>query len=459
MVGPIGRLLIVSLTLAPWLNAQERPLAFVDVNVVSMDKEQILPPQTVVVVSGRIAQVGPSSSVKVPRGALKIEGRGKFLMPGLADMHVHFMRPVPPSGPQPLDPQTGIIGSASSNYQQENQALALLFVANGITSVRNMWGHPEVDALKDRILRGELIGPFVYSTGPLTDGVPPMWAGSRTVTTQAEAEQAVKSDRDHGYVGVKVYSLLSLHAYHYIVDAAAKEGIPVVGHVPDSVGLNGAIEAHQASVEHLTGFEEALESAELSARADSNQSLLELAARIKAAGMWNCPTIVLAQIMSADPAHWVTQRSFAPPGLIERYERSYPYQPGQMTDPKILSFRLAAVRALHDVGAGLLAGTDAYKPNVIPGFSLYEELGYFVQAGLSPYDAIRAATSDAARFLHQENEFGVVAVGRRADLLLLTANPLLNVQNLQKRVGVMLRGRWMPEVELQEHLKNLRDRN
>ena len=119
------------------------------------------------------------------------------------------------------------------------------------------------------------------------------------------------------------------------------------------------------------------------------------------------------------------------------------------------AFSLAVVRALHSEGAGLLLGTDTYKPNVIPGFSLHEELGYFVKAGLSPYDAIRAGTSDAARFLHRENEFGTVCVGRRADLLLLAANPLESVGNVAKRVGLMLRGDWLSEGELQIKLKQL----
>jgi hypothetical protein len=183
------------------------------------------------------------------------------------------------------------------------------------------------------------------------------------------------------------------------------------------------------------------------ARADVNK-LPAAAKLVKAAGVWTCPTVVYVQTDAANDI-WVSERSFVPSELVERYEK------GKL--PPLVSsseaFALAVVRALHSEGAGLLLGTDTYKPNVIPGFSLHEELTYFVKAGLSPYDAIRAGTSDAARFLHRENEFGTVAVGQRADLLLLTANPLESVGNVAKRVGLMLRGDWLSEGELQIKLK------
>lgn len=138
-----------------------------------------------------------------------------------------------------------------------------------------------------------------------------------------------------------------------------------------------------------------------------------------------------------------------PPDVVSRYEKGKLPLPGSSSE----EFALALVRALHSKHAGLLLGTDAYKPNIIPGFAVHEELKYFVKAGLSPYDAIRAGTSDAARFLHREGEFGTVAVGLRADLLLVTDNPLDDVGNVAKRSGVMLRGIWMPEEELQHKLK------
>ena len=185
------------------------------------------------------------------------------------------------------------------------------------------------------------------------------------------------------------------------------------------------------------------------ARADLNK-LPTIAEAVAAAGSWTCPTIVQIQ-WDADPRAWEKERRFVPQGVVERYEGQMKVPPlGPAAEP----FALALVRALHAKGAGLLLGTDAYKRNVLPGLSLLEELRYFVKAGLSPYEAIKAGTSDAARFLNQENEFGTVAVGRRADLILLSANPLDDVRNVTKRTGVMVRGQWLSEDKLQRCLRD-----
>jgi hypothetical protein len=189
---------------------------------------------------------------------------------------------------------------------------------------------------------------------------------------------------------------------------------------------------------------------EILARADLNK-LPTIAEAVAAAGSWTCPTIVQIQ-WDADPKAWERERSLVPRGVVERYEGQMKGPPfGPAAEP----FALALVRALHAKGAPLLLGTDAYKRNVMPGFSLLEELKYFVKAGLSPYEAIKAGTSDAARFLNQENEFGTVAVGRRADLILLSANPLDDVDNVTKRTGVMLRGEWLTEEKLQRRLRDV----
>lgn len=423
------------------------PTAFVNVNVVPMDREIVLSHQTVVIEDGRIVALGPAQSIKIPGGSQRIDGTNRYLMPGLVDMHVHFIRPAIQGKPQK---------SSAATYAKENEQLALLFVANGVTTVRNMWGHPEILRLNDHILRGDILGPTIYSVGPITDGDPPVNAGSRVVTTEQEAQEAVREDKELGYIAIKVYNNLSVSAYRAIVAAAAKEHLSVVGHVPKAVGLTGALESHQASIEHFSSFPRAvspdgvpqstLSLNDALSRADLSK-LPAMAEAVKAVGSWTCPTVVQVQWDAARDS-WEKQRSFVPSDIVKRYDGNVPPL-AQSAE----GFALALVRALHSKGAELLLGTDAYKPNVIPGFSLHEELGYFFKAGLSPYDAIRAGTSDAARFLHQENEFGTVAVGRRADLVLLTANPLQDVGNVAKRVGVMLRGKWLVEEDLQDRLK------
>ena len=460
-----------SIVLVPWLNAQQQPTAFVDVTVVPMDSERVLPHQTVLVADGRIVQIGPSSSTKPPKADSKIDGRGKFLMPGLADMHVHFIRSAvvaksssPSSNNSSL--RSVMSASASEQHERENQAFGLLFVANGITTVRNMWGDSAIDNFAKEVNSGRVLGPHIYSTGPITDGNPPVFENSRVVETQAQAEAAVKQDKEAGYVAIKVLNRLSADAYDWLVSSAKGQGLPVVGHVPYAVGLRRVIAARQYSIEHLEGFWEALQPDESTASSAPWHTLVEkadftklppLVQAIRSADIWNCPTLVLNQVLPND-AEWQRRIGLVPPDIPARYLKMYPqWNPDAALTFKAYQQSISMTRALHEGGAHLLLGTDSYKPTVIPGFSLHQELQGFVEAGLTPYQAIRAGTADAAIFLHQETEFGVVAVGRRADLLLLEANPLQDVKNVSKSAGVMVNGQWLTETELQRRLLDLRN--
>jgi imidazolonepropionase-like amidohydrolase len=354
--------------------------------------------------------------------------------------------------------------SASSDYVAENKILALLYVANGVTTVRNMWGHQAILDLAKDIEAGNLIGPHIYSTGPVNDGVPQVWQGSRAIEIAAEAEEAARADKKAGYIALKVYDRLSADAYNSLVTAGKSQGLPIVGHVPSAVGLRGALAAHQYSVEHLAGYLAALQPNTAMPIPSSSQSLLqgvdftklpELVQETKASGTWNCPTLVVRQSIPED-AQWQQRLALIPPALVERYRKGYPNW-GTKPDIDRMAYQvnIAITKGLHEGGAKLLLGTDAYKPSALPGFSLHDELRNFVAAGLTPYEAIRAGTIDAALFLSQQNEFGTVTVGLRADLLLLEANPLENVANVTKPVGVMLRGKWLPEEDLQKRLSSL----
>ena len=460
-----GRLLIFALTLTPGVNAHQQPVAFVDVAVVPMDKDQILTHQTVVVAGGRITQVGALSVVKVPRGALKVSGRGRYLMPGLADMHVHLIRSLPnvkfqSSNTGSSSHPTIIPTSASDDHERENRALGLLFVANGVTTVRNMWGDPAVDAFAKQVDSGGAVGPHIYSTGPITDGSPLTWEGSRVVETQSQAEAAAREDKAAGYVALKVYNGLSTDAYKWLVLAARAQDLLIVGHVPDAVGLQGVIAARQDSIEHLDGFWEALQP-DPSTAPGPRKPLMEtvdlgklpaLVELLRAAGVWNCPTLDLDRVLPDDD-EWRRRTGLIPPAILERYHKAFAkWHADPERTRRIFALQISIARGLHHGGARLLLGTDTPKPTVLPGFSLLEELQNFVEAGLTPYEAIRAGTSDAAMFLHQENEFGTVAIGRRADLLLLEANPLEDANNVSKRVGVMANGHWFAEAELRQRL-------
>jgi cytosine/adenosine deaminase-related metal-dependent hydrolase len=452
---------------ASWVAAGQQPIAFVNVTVVPMDQERVLPGQTVLVVGQRIAQMAPATAFRPPANAVKIDGKGEFLMPGLADMHVHLIRSLgavrsqkPPSvqsGSHVIPPL-----SASDDHEGENRALGLLFVSNGITAVRNMWGDSAIDTFATEVESRRVVGPHVYSTGPITDGSPSTWQGSRIVASQSEAEAAVEDDVRAHRIALKVYNGLSADAYGWLVSSARSHGLPIVGHVPYSVGLPGVIEARQRSIEHLDGFLEALQPDPASVTdATTMKQLLggadmrrlpALADTIGAGDIWNCPTLVLYEDFAED-AEWERRIALVPPALVERYQRGMPHWSAHPeVRQRVYDLYLAIVRGLHDRGAHLLLGTDTPKPTVLPGFSLQAELRSFVRAGLTPYEALRAGSSDAAVFLHQEKEFGTVALGVRADLLLLKANPLESVDNIEKRVGVMVAGRWFVESELQRRL-------
>jgi len=342
-----------------------------------------------------------------------------------------------------------------------------MFLSNGVTTVRNMWGSPVIDAFAAEIRSSDVAGPFIYSTGPITDGNPPAWFSSRVVETAAEAEAAVKADKRDGYVAIKVYSLLSSNAYAAIVTAARKEGLPVVGHVPRSVGLEGAIAARQDSIEHLDEFLPSLQPGGRPAQrkpfADALREmdpgrLPALARDIAAARVWVCPTIVVTDLPRTDPV-WREAASFIPPSVFDRYARMYPTIAAgtePRSTPRAREVNLSIVAALHNAGGQLLLGTDTPKPGVLPGYSLHDELVNFVSAGMSPYEALRAGTAEAARFLGRSSDFGVVAEGRRADLLLLDANPLDDVRNTSKIAGVMAAGRWLTAEDLKKSLVALR---
>jgi imidazolonepropionase-like amidohydrolase len=423
--------------------------AFINVNVVPMDRERILSNQTVIVKGDRIAELGPASAVEIRKSAARIDGRGKYLMPGLADMHVH-------------------IG-------EEDQLL--LFVANGVTTVRNMAGHPDHLSMRKRISSGDLLGPTIYTAGPIVDGDPPVWPESAVVASPEQARRVVDSQRDAGYDFIKVYGRLTLAAYEALVQAANEVGIPVVGHVPAEVGLDGALKARQRCIEHLDRYEAFLARDDCETVDEKGWGSLvfpwlemdetKLDGIVRAtreAGTWNCPTLVVLQ-------KWVLPEEAN--AILKRKEFEYLspdelafHRPGgnYLVDvtPEMLEAAAAGdaarkklTKALYDGGARILLGTDCPNPLIVPGFSIHEELRNFTDAGLTPYQAIKAGTHDAAEFFDALDQWGTVAVGRRADLILLEANPLDDVGNLVKRTGVMVRGKWFPQVELQARLDAL----
>lgn len=424
-------------------------IAFVNVNVVPFDRERVLEGQTVIVRDGRITQIGPANKIKVPAGALKIDGRGKYLTPGLADMHVH-LSPAPDLAGQQLQ----------------------LFLANGVTTVRNMIGRPEHLLLREKVAKGELPGPTIYTAGPPLLG--------NTVPTTEVAERVVVEQKKAGYDFLKVHEGLSPETYAAIVATAKRVGIPFAGHVTATVGLKRALDAQQTSIEHLDGYLQAMVADDSPVKAGPSQIVLgpvlehideskipALAAATRKAGVWNDPTLTLFKLIVSDTQpedllKW-PEMQYVPAKMREAFvkqKQSTADHPAPLGErQRYIELRNKMLIALHDAGARLLIGPDSPQFFLVPGFATHRELQSFVDAGLTPYQAIEAATRNPGEYIAEimktPRDFGTVEVGMRADLLLLDANPLQSVGNLSKRVGLMVRGRWLPESELRKMLENI----
>lgn len=427
--------------------AQTEPsadLAIVGVTVIPMtDGSTVLPDQTVLIRGGRIAAVGPRRQIEIPAGAQAVDGRGRFLMPGLADMHVHL-------------------------EYIENPNVLKLFVANGVTSVRSMDGRPYILDWRQRVASGDLIGPHIVTAGPIIDGSPPARDDNLAVADAAAARAAVADQAGLGYDFIKLYSNLSPENYGAAVAEARQRGMRVAGHVPRGVPLDTVI-ASQWSIEHLGDFAAAVSAhggkptpgwARRALAAPLDQGRLDaLARQLAEARVWVVPTAIQQDRWLAPPAEverWLLEPSIRnlPAPVLGQWRGSIQRFSGRLDadDWALLEGarrnRLAVIRGLHRAGVPLATGSDTPNPFVAMGASVPLELANFVAAGLSPLEALQAATISAARMLGLETEQGTVEVGKRADLLLLAQNPLEDVSRVANPSGVALRGRWFDAEEL-----------
>ena len=415
--------------------AAQRVTAFLGVDVIPMDREEVLRNQTVLVRGDRIVAVGPHSSVRVPPEARRIDGTGHYLVPGLVDMHVHLSRP-------------------------EQQGDFALYLGNGVTTIRilNAAPIPGVLEWREEVERGERIAPTIVTSGPTV----------RELADSAAAEDAVRNHLVAGYDAIKVYSGVAADPYRVLARRAAEVGLPVVGHVPVAVGVETAVRSGQRTLEHA----EDLLQRHFRMQMDP-ASLPALVRILKESGACVTPTLVvfgyvvrhaeqfpeLEELMARPELRFVDSARLAAwsPGrnpYVQRWEQRADEVPVYAREfAEQWRFMHQIVAALDSAGVPILAGSDANIPFTLPGFSLHEELQLLVgRAGLTPFEALRAATATPAECMGVEGEVGAIRPGQRADLLLLTGNPLDDISNLQRRVGVMARGRWLPEAELQERM-------
>ena len=429
--------------------------AFTNVNVVTMENSVVLKNRTVLIKGDRIVKLGTIKSIDLPKNVRIINGEGKYLMPGLADMHVH-------------------VHDAND---------MLLFVANGITTVRNMSGEPKHLELREKVKNKEIIGPTMYTSGPVIDGDADRWEGSakpplmsndwaqyQVVTNEQEVEMVIVEQKQLGYDFLKIYDNLSEEEYDAIGKIAKREGMEITGHVPFGVDIMKALAWH-TSIEHFSGYlyklSENIQEADFGwdkytrlagwNLVEVNDGLFpELIKETLTSSAWHCPTLS-RYIKSMSPTSEHLDR-LKLPGMkyfsTSRIEREKnrnqrsAYENFSEDDYKIAKQgyekKKQFVGWMHQQGAKILIGTDDW----FVGFATHRELAEFVDCGFTPYEALKAATADAAEFLNAKEEFGTITEGKRADLILLYANPLDDIQNAQKRVGVMIGGIWYSENDL-----------
>lgn len=429
--------------------------AFINVNLVPMGSDRILKNQTVIVRNGRIAEIGASKKIKIPADALRIDGRGKFLMPGLVDMHAHL-----PNGAGTLDDAAG----------QQLQ----LFLMNGVTTVRNMLGNAGHLALRDRINRGKLVAPTIFTAGAplLGSNIPSPEAAVRVVTAQKNA----------GYDLIKVHENLSPETYRSIIETADKVGIPVAGHVTATVGLDLALKSSQTSIEHLDSYIQFIIADDSPVKPTGSQiqtgevlnhvddrKLFAVIRATKDANVWNTPTLALFEIIASgkkiEDLLNLPEMRYASPAARSYFVKQKQETTGisQQNGEKFTQLRHRITRELQKAGAKLVAGSDPGQFFLVAGFATHMEIESLSRAGLSPYRALEAATKNPAeylsKFMNVPNDFGTIRTGNRADLLLLDANPLRKVANTRKIAGVMTKGNWISKEEIQRTLETIADKN
>ncbi len=427
----------------------EGDLAFVNVNVVPMDSERIIPNQTVVIDEGRIRSIDSAEHVEPAEGVEIVEADGRYLMPGLAEMHGHLPNP--------------------RMSDEDIKNLLFLYVANGVTTVRGMQGDPSQFGLRSSIERGLLLGPHLYLASVSMSG--------RSVTTPEEAARLARGYQVEGYDLIKTHEGLAPEIYQALAASATEVGIPFGGHVPDAVGLLDALAAGQVSVDHLDNYVEALvpedardgdgggllAASALVDRVDEGR-IPELVRATVDAGTWMVPTMVLWETAffgdrtSADIRAERPEVRYMPPETVARWSEAVDTRL-EGSDPeanrRVAELRRRILAALQEGGARIALGTDSPQIFSVPGFAMHHEMALYVEVGMTPYEVLEIGTRRPAEYFDAADVFGTVAVDRRADLILLTANPLDDIANLQRRAGVMVGGRWLPEADIQSRLTEI----
>ncbi len=450
-------------------------IAFTNVKLIPMTSETVIENQTVLVSSSNIIDIGPADELKIPRGAQLIDGKGAYLMPGLADMHAHTRL------------STGQWAQPWEDAKVWPVHPLKLYLANGITTIRDLNALDETGAyprqLQEDIRAGRRVGPTIYTSGEKLDTSP-----------LGDPAGLVRLNHERGYDLLKVYSYLSVDDFQAAMREAKKLGIYTAGHIPISVGLEGVLSAGMDEIAHVeeldweffefdrsrqlqpdewfpTLIQAVLQELDLSSsnyfedfKAENLPTLEKIANQLRNAGVSVCTTVDLAEVLRMkqfDPDTFLArpENRFLDPKYLESVRRGKDYQQLECRGIEDIcaikfDFDRWILKGLHAAGVQLLLGTDALGGiGIVPGYSVHDELRILVENGFTPYEALLTGTVNAAGVIEKmtgEGNFGTIEVGNRADLILVRANPLEDIITIKEPLGVMAAGRWYPGEQLSE---------
>lgn len=438
---------LLSLVLLSAAQAAEPPVLFRGATLITMDAPGALAHHDLLVRDGRIAGIAPGGSIAPPAGAVIVEAAGRFLMPGLAEMHAH------------------VPGPEAAGWAED---VLLLYLGHGLTTVRGMLGQPAHLDLRARLERGELLGPRLFTSGPSVNG--------NSAPDAETAVRMVREQKEAGYDFVKIHPGLKPEVFDAMAAAAREAGIPFEGHVSAQVGVRRALAAGQRAIDHLDQYVEALAregctgtevpggffGIGLTDCADRRR-IPELVAATRAAGAWMAPTQVLIEQWTRPPSEAELRARgawrFVSPATAQQWARTRTrFESALPFADRFIRLRRELLMQMHAAGVPILLASDAPQLFNIPGDSALAELVLYGEMGMPALDALATGTVNVARFFGQEDRFGRLREGLEADILLLAADPRVDLGNVRKLEGVMVRGRWLPRERLDTLLQGVAER-
>lgn len=406
--------------LAPAAEIRAQAITIDNVTIVDVTRGRLQPRMAVVIEGKRIARIETASAAT--RAAATLDGTGMFVIPGLWDMHIHAQ-----------------FTNDTARFHGTSEVMLPLFIVNGVTGVRDLGSNLEATlSVRDSIAAHQLIGPRMLVSGPMIDGPTTRYAAAVKVATPDEARAAVRMLKERGVDMIKTQTLIPRDAYFAMADEANRLSIPFEGHVPREITAMEAVNARQRSFEHMIGV------------SDTATALIAALAKNR---VWQCPTVVNSVGTAADfmndPGLPFWLRASVGSWRRTAVTRLEAPDSAQRAFEERAARRLGLIRKLHDAKVPLLAGTDAPEGyDLVPGSSLHRELQLFVRAGLTPLEALQTATLNPAVFFGKTTDWGTVAAGKVADLVILSRNPLVDIANTRSIVAVVADGRYYSTREL-----------